>query len=73
MECVVQKLKIDVLEAVEFVTTFRGKQIGQDRKSVTVRLRFRAPDRTLTTEEVDAHAARVVAAIQSQLDAEIRE
>ena len=70
---VVQKLKIDDLEAVEFVTTFRGKQIGQDRKSVTVRLRFRAPDRTLTTEEVDAHAARVVAAIQSQLGAEIRE
>ena len=73
LELAVQDLNIEELEAVEFVTTFRGKQIGQDRKSVTVRLRFRAGDRTLTNEDVDAHVARMVAAIQSRLDAEIRE
>ena len=69
----VRELNIEVLEAVEFVMTFRGKQIGKDRKSVTLRLRFRAADRTLTNEDVDGHVAKMVAAIQSRLDAEIRE
>ena len=73
LDSAVQDLNIDVLEAVEFVTTFRGKQIGQDRKSVTLRLRFRAAGRTLTNEDVDGHVAKMVAAIQSRLDAEIRE
>ncbi len=73
LDVVVRDLKTDVLEAVEFVTIFRGKQIGQDRKSVTMRLRFRAPDRTLTNEDVDVHVAKIVTAIQSQLGAEIRE
>ncbi|HUH69516.1 MAG TPA: hypothetical protein VLZ05_11995, partial [Mycobacterium sp.] len=35
---------------------FTGPQIGEDRKSLTFALRFRAPDRTLT--EDDASAAR---------------
>jgi len=69
---VVNKLNIQLLEAVEFVTTFRGKQIGSGKKSVTLRLRFRTPDRTLTHEDVDVQFEQVVIALKSQLKAEIR-
>lgn len=61
-----------MLEAVEFVTTFRGKQVGGGRKSVTLRLRFRAPDRTLTHEEVDGPVDGVLEALKQALSAEIR-
>jgi phenylalanyl-tRNA synthetase beta chain len=60
------------LESLEFVTTFRGRQIPPGRKSVTMRLRFRAPDRTLTSEEVDAAMKSIIQALQSHLRGEIR-
>ena len=41
---------------------YRGDQVGEGRKSLAYRLTFRAPDRTLTTEEVSALRDRAVAA-----------
>jgi len=52
---------------------FRGKQLSAGQKSLTLRLRFRAEDRTLTHEEVDAPVAQVVEACASQLNAELRQ
>ena len=40
------------LEDVEFVTVFRGGRLPKGRKAVTLRLRFRASDRTLRHEEI---------------------
>lgn len=60
------------LEAADFVTTFCGAQIGAGRKSVTMRLKFRAPDRTLKREEVDAETARATESLRSALGAEVR-
>ena len=68
----VESLQLDSLEAVEFITTFRGKQVGKGKKSVTLRLRFRAADRTLKSEAVDAQMDAVVAAFERELGAEIR-
>ncbi len=31
---------------------YRGEQVGEGHKSLALRLEFRAPDRTLTDEEV---------------------
>ena len=42
------------------------------RKSVTLRLRFRAPDHTLQREAVDERIAPLLEALQTQLGAEIR-
>ncbi|MGB9308292.1 MAG: phenylalanine--tRNA ligase subunit beta, partial [Mycobacterium sp.] len=52
----------ELLEDIALFDVFTGPQIGEDRKSLTFALRFRAPDRTLT--EDDASAARD-AAVQS--------
>jgi phenylalanyl-tRNA synthetase beta chain len=46
----------ELLEHIQLFDVFTGPQIGEDRKSLTFALRFRAPDRTLT--EDDASAAR---------------
>ena len=65
-------LHLDHLEAIEFVSTFRGKPMEAGKKSVTMRLRFRAPDRTLQHESVDEQVAAVIAALESKLGAHIR-
>ncbi|BBY08609.1 phenylalanine--tRNA ligase subunit beta [Mycobacterium noviomagense] len=46
----------ELLEDIRLFDVYTGPQIGEDRKSLTFALRFRAPDRTLT--EDDASAAR---------------
>ncbi|MEE6138584.1 phenylalanine--tRNA ligase subunit beta [Mycobacterium sp. 050128] len=46
----------ELLEDMQLFDVFTGPQIGENHKSLTFALRFRAPDRTLT--EDDASAAR---------------
>ncbi|MFN9077352.1 MAG: hypothetical protein ACK5WX_08005, partial [bacterium] len=65
-------LKLANLERVDFVTTFRGKQIGDGRKSVSLRLIFRKPDGTMTSEEADASVARAIEHLRESLGAEVR-
>jgi len=62
----------ELLTGVSFVGAYRGKQVGVGRKSVTARLHFRAPDRTLRHEEVDPQAERFAASAKAELGAEIR-
>ena len=52
----------DLLEAVELFDVYAGDQVEPGHRSLAYRLTFRAPDRTLTTEEVNALRDRVVAA-----------
>jgi len=65
-------LGLPTLEGVGLVSTYRGKQTGAGRKSVALRLRFRAPDRTLTGEEIEAATARAIAALVAERKAEVR-
>jgi phenylalanyl-tRNA synthetase beta chain len=68
----IESLALPFLESIEFVTTFRGKQIGEGRKSVSLRLVFRAADRTLRSEEADASVAKAISRLREALGAEIR-
>ena len=61
-----------LLETVAFASQYRGPQIPPNKKSYVVRVHYRAPDRTLTTEEVDAAQQSVLAACQQQLAAALR-
>lgn len=69
----VTNLDLDMLEAVRFVTTFRGKQIGNGKKSLTLRMRFRSGERTLRHEEVDPQMQRSIEALTETFGAEIRQ
>ncbi|HYB36615.1 MAG TPA: phenylalanine--tRNA ligase subunit beta [Mycobacterium sp.] len=44
----------ELLEDVRLFDVYTGPQIGDNRKSLTFALRFRAPDRTLTEDEASA-------------------
>jgi phenylalanyl-tRNA synthetase beta chain len=60
IESALRELKLPNLEGLEYVTTYRGKQVGEGQKSVTVQLVFRSEAGTLTGEEVEGSVQRVV-------------
>jgi phenylalanyl-tRNA synthetase beta chain len=62
----------DLLDGIEFVTTWRAEKLGAGRKSVTMRLRFRAEDRTLRHEEVDPQVDAIAQALVKDTDGELR-
>ncbi len=68
----VNALGLEHLEAVDFITVFRGNQIGAKKKSLSFRLCFRARDRTLKHEEVDPQMESVIEMIMQKFKAEIR-
>ena len=50
----------ELLESVRLFDVYRGEQLGAGQASLAYTLRFRAPDRTLTVEEVSALRTRAV-------------
>ena len=61
-----------MLESLAFVGSYRGKPIPAGQKSVTLRMIFREPTRTLRHEEVDPQVAAVVERVKTKLGAELR-
>ena len=53
----------DLLASMHVFDVFRGEQLGAGNKSLALRLEFRAPDRTLTDEEVAERRAAIEAAL----------
>lgn len=72
IESAVLSTSLDRFESLEFVTTYRGKQVGDGKKSVTLSLEFRDPERTLRHEEVDPQMDAAITALKSAVAAEIR-
>ena len=60
------------LESVAFDEIYRGEQVDPGKKSILFTITYRAPDRTLTNDEVNASQERVVAALAQQLGATLR-
>jgi phenylalanyl-tRNA synthetase beta chain len=54
IEGAIRDLRIPILESIEFFDIFRGKQVPAGKKSIAFSLTFRAADRTLTSDEVEA-------------------
>ena len=72
LESLVRDSAGPLMESVSFGGEYRGQQIGPNRKSYVVTISYRAPDRTLTAEEVDAARLKVVKACQAKLHATLR-
>ncbi|MGP1347634.1 MAG: phenylalanine--tRNA ligase subunit beta [Phycisphaerales bacterium] len=68
----VESLGLEHFEGVSFVGTFRGEQVGAGRKSVTLRITFRDPARTLRHEEADGSMERATAALVEGFGGEVR-
>jgi phenylalanyl-tRNA synthetase beta chain len=72
IETLIRESRPELMEDLEYVTTYRGKPVEKGRKSVTVTLIFRSPTGTLTGEQVDATIQRIIDAARSALGAELR-
>jgi phenylalanyl-tRNA synthetase beta chain len=56
----------------QFVGTYEGQGIADDKRSITLRIEYRADDRTLRDEEVDEIHRPIVETLKQKFDAEIR-
>ncbi|HEY4101311.1 MAG TPA: phenylalanine--tRNA ligase subunit beta [Gemmatimonadales bacterium] len=60
------------LESTTVLDEYRGKGLPEGKRSVTVRLVFRAADRTLTDAEVDQAVGRLRTSLERERDVAIR-
>ncbi|MBN1819048.1 MAG: phenylalanine--tRNA ligase subunit beta [Sedimentisphaerales bacterium] len=72
IQTIVNANKPGELETVDFVGIYRGKPIPDGKKSLTLSLRFRDEEGTLTHEIVDGFEKTIVHQLTSQLKAELR-
>lgn len=62
----------DLLERVELFDVYEGPPLDPGQRNLAYALTFRAPDRTLTGEEVDVLVGRIHAALPARLPVAIR-
>ena len=67
-----QMQKNDLLHGATFVDEYRGKQIPEGKKSVTIRLRIGSMEKTLTSQEIEKVAHQVLMTLANVLHSEIR-
>ena len=72
IEQALRKAEPAMLESLTFLGAYRGKPIPKGTKSVSLRMFFRDPDRTLRHEQVDSQVEAVVACLKSAVNAELR-
>ena len=61
-----------LLENIQLFDVFKGKQIPEGYKSVAYNISFRASDRTLTDDEVNAPMKKIVKELEEKLNAQLR-
>lgn len=69
---VVRRAAGGLLAEVAIFDVYRGRGVPAGNRSLAVRLRFRAEDRTLTDDEVDAAVAAAAQALEEELGVRIR-
>ena len=61
-----------MLKDAAFVDEYRGKQIPKGKKSVTIRLTIGSDEKTLTSQEIENAANKVMKKLTKQMGAELR-
>lgn len=62
----------ELLRRVSFVDVFEGKGLADDKRALTIRLKYRSDERTLTEEEVDAIHSEILSRLASEIEFEQR-
>jgi phenylalanyl-tRNA synthetase beta chain len=63
----------DLAEKVSLFDLYKGKQIAKGRKSIAVSIRYRSPERSLASEEIDRRQAAVMDMLRREFKVEIRD
>lgn len=72
IEKVMKKAAGKLLSSIALSDVYTGSQIPDGKKSVMYKVEFKAPDRSLTGEEADNLHKKIVKALGSELNAELR-
>lgn len=72
IDSLVRNLKPEMMEDLEYVTTYRGKPLEKGQKSVTITLVFRSPNSTLTAEQVESSVQKIIELAGKELGATLR-
>ncbi len=72
VETTVRAAAGELLESARVFDVYTGPPMGENEKSLAIALKFRAPNRTLTDDEVEAAMARIREAANAHLNAQIR-
>ena len=67
-----QKKASALVKGASFVEEYRGKQIPQGKKSVTIRLTIGSEEKTLTSQEIESAANQVMKILGKKMGAELR-
>ena len=67
-----QGVKSELLHGAAFVDEYRGKQVPEGKKSMTVRLTIGAKDKTLNSAEIEEAASNVLKKLVKRFGAELR-
>lgn len=62
----------ELLEEIRLFDIYRSEALGEDKRSLTFSLRFRAPDRTLTEEEATVAREAAIAEAERAVGASLR-
>jgi phenylalanyl-tRNA synthetase beta chain len=61
-----------LVESVALFDIYRGPQVGEGKKSVSLRVTLRASDRTLTVEEADKVSKKILNDLKFKMGLELR-
>ena len=73
IEEVIRKKSGTILEELKLFDVYKGKQVPEGMKSVAYSITFRAEDKTLTDEEVNAAMDKIIKGLKTELEAQLRE
>ena len=72
IQSAIASINPQLLTDISYIGTFRGKQVSSGRKSVSFRMTFQDPSRTLRHEEVDPQVQSVLRSLRDAVGAELR-
>lgn len=72
IEVIIRQYGGNLVESIRLFDVYEGKQVPEGKKSVAYSIEYRAEDRTLKDEEVNKVHEKIVKAIETKLDAQLR-
>jgi phenylalanyl-tRNA synthetase beta chain len=72
VESTVKKVKLDKLQDVQLFDIFESEKLGAGKKSLALSFTFLDREKTPTDKEIDVMMNKIMAALETELKAEIR-
>jgi len=72
LEKTIQKIKLEKLQGMQLFDVFESDKLGKDKKSLAVSFTFLDDEKTLTDKEIDGMMNKIMTAMETELQAEIR-